>query len=319
MLMQSEFAAMKCIVVAFLSFICLRLLGLDENVLRQPVAPAGMFAQAGSLLRPTTGHKKDPPASESAPPPLFSEADAELVQIKYSGSVDVWSLLQTQQCFDLSGQEPRVLILHTHATECYTFVPEQTNFRTPDPEENMIAVGKALTEVLEKAGISVLHDTTLHDYPAYGGAYDRSRETAQSYLEKYPSIRLVLDLHRDAARNADGSQYAPTVLVDGAKTAPIMFVVGTEGEKWQKNLALGVKLQALLERSDPGITRKLLIKEGRYNQDLCAGALLIEFGTAGNTLEQVLRAVPKLADAIMELSSQSVILSDGVSRSRRIP
>ncbi len=305
--MYSEFAAMKCIVAAVLFCICLRCLGLEETVLRQPTAPAGMFAQAGSLLRPTTGNKKDPPATESAPQPLFTQADAERIQIKYSQSfayqADIWGLLQRETALDLRGEDPRVLILHTHTTECYTYEDGQTNFRTTDESRNMVAVGKALKEALEAAGICVLHDTTLHDYPAYGGAYDRSRETAQRYLREYPSISLVLDLHRDAAHNADGSQFAPTVSLDGEETAQIMFVLGTEGEQWQENLSLGLQLQALLERSDPGITRKTILKDGRYNQDLLTGALLIEFGTAGNTLEQVLRAVPKLADAIIELSS----------------
>ncbi len=313
--MYSEFAAMKCIVAAILFCICLRLLGLNADVFRQPTAPAGFWEQEqGSLLRPTHGSLARPDAPEE--PPLFSRSDADLVQIKYSGSLDVWELLQKEQYFDLSGQAPKILILHTHGTECYTFGPGQTNFRTTNAEENMIAVGKALTEALEKAGISVLHDTTLHDYPAYSGAYDRSRETVERYLREFPSIRLVLDLHRDAAHNADGTQFAPTVLVDAEETAPIMFVVGTEGEQWQENLALGVKLQALLEKKDPGITRKTLVKDGRYNQDLSAGAILIEFGTAGNTLEQVFRAVPKLADAIIELSSQPVILSEAQAESK---
>lgn len=104
--------------------------------------------------------------------------------------------------------DPQVLILHTHATETYqtwdtpVYDPDFTA-RTKDTTLNMCAVGEAMTKVLNDAGITTLHDTTLHDSPSYTESYARSAQTARRYLEEYPSIKVVLDVHRDAMESGD--------------------------------------------------------------------------------------------------------------------
>ena len=70
--------------------------------------------------------------------------------------------------------------------------------------KNMIAVGNALAEVLNNRGIKTIHDTTVHDYPAYNGSYERSKATVLKNLEKYPSVKIVLDVHRDGIIQKDG-------------------------------------------------------------------------------------------------------------------
>ncbi len=262
-----------------------------------------------------------PPTAAAQPlsPPLFlqpafTESDREYVKLQYEAGCthrpDLYSLLESPLEIDLTGQEPTVLILHSHGTECYTRVPgesyeESGTYRTEDTAYNMISIGDTLTQILEGAGISVLHDRTMHDQNSYSNAYHSSRSSIESYLQQYPSIRLVLDLHRDAATYPDGSQFAPTITVDGQETAQILFVMGTDlaasNPYWQENLALALKMQVLLEKQTPGLTRGTILRTSRYNQDLIDGAMLIEFGTAGNTHAQVLAAVPLVAKAILAL------------------
>ena len=204
-----------------------------------------------------------------------------------------------------------MLIYHSHACECYTKEPgqqyqQQDNCRTTAREYNMVAVGDALTALLEAAGITVIHDRQLHDEPYYANAYTNSRRSVESYLQEYPSICLVLDLHRDAAILANGGHYATRATVDGQPAAQLMLVVGTDyaggmHPNWSENLALALKMQAVLEKNCPGITRAITLRGSRFNQDLLPGALLIEVGASGNTLEEALRAVPVLADAIIAL------------------
>lgn len=110
---------------------------------------------------------------------------------------------------ELNSDEPQVLILHTHATETYQTWPDllydrSAAARTRNTALNMCAVGARMAEVLNAAGIHTLHDETLHDSPSYTESYDRSRATAQEYLRQYPSIKVVLDVHRDAIEDADG-------------------------------------------------------------------------------------------------------------------
>ena len=126
-------------------------------------------------------------------------------------------------------QEPQVLIVHTHTTESYepyqrSYYDAEYPFRTRDPDYNMTRVGDALAQKLAEHGISVLHDGTIHDYPAYTGAYDRSEVTIRAALEEYPSIKVIIDLHRDAISSADGSRTAPVAEINGRNAAQFMVI-----------------------------------------------------------------------------------------------
>ena len=183
-------------------------------------------------------------------------------------------------------------------------------YRTGDAAYSVIRVGDEIAAALEQAGIETLHETSLNDYPSYNGAYTRMEATIEAYLAQYPSIQMVLDVHRDAALLPDGSQAAFTANVDGENAAQVMLVVGTdEGglthPDWQENLANALKLQALLNRSVPGLCRDLDLRTERFNQHLTHGSLLAEFGAAGNTLSEAVRAGQSLAQLICALSAQA--------------
>lgn len=259
-----------------------------------------------------------PPPSEpreTEPPPVlpaFSGSLGDLTDILYACSArpDLEALLAQPLTWDLCGPEPKVLILHTHATESYTKQDENyresSDYRTLDESYNMISIGTRVAQLLQEAGITVIHDRQLHDYPSYNGSYNHARKSIQSVLEEYPGIRLVLDLHRDAAGEGK-NQFRPVVSAEGTDTAQIMLVMGTDtgGLKhphWQENLSLGLKLQAQLERQVPGITRSLSLRSQRFNQDLTKGSLLIEMGAAGNSHAEALRAAEQLAAAIIALA-----------------
>lgn len=243
----------------------------------------------------------------------FLAEDAALVELRsqYPEAVDIPALLLTELSWDLSARQPAVLILHTHATESFTQTEGNTYtpsspYRTRDPDHNMLRVGQELKTALEAMGIGVIHDTTLHDDPSYTDAYANSRATARAYLEQYPSICLVLDLHRDALDLSEPRQLTTHATAFGRDSAQLMLVMGSDAAAshpgWQENLALAVKLQARLEQLFPGICRPMSLRTGRFNQDLSPGALLIEVGAAGDTLEQALTAVRALAQGIGDLA-----------------
>ena len=256
-----------------------------------------------------------PPETEPAPEetlPVFSADAGDMTDILYACSArpDTEALLRQPLTWDLTGAEPKVLILHTHATESYTKAgedyQESSAFRTLDEDYNMLSIGTRVAELLQAAGIPVIHDRQLHDYPSYNGSYNHARKSIQMVLEQYPGIRLVLDLHRDASGDLN-NQFRPVVSVDGEATAQIMLVMGTDvggltHPDWQENLALGLKLQAQLERQAPGITRPISLRSQRFNQDMTTGSLLIEMGAAGNSHAEALRAAQQLADAIIALA-----------------
>ena len=259
----------------------------------------------------------EPTEAPTLPPalPVFSPEDAALVSVNsnFSYQADLETLLQTPLMWDLHTEEPAVLILHTHATESYLKTENYTEtsaYRTLNEQYNMISVGDRLAEALEAEGIPVLHDRTLHDYPSYNDAYYLSRNTIATYLEKYPSIKLVLDLHRDSFTDANGNQLGQTVETELGIAAKVMLVVGTDASggyhpRWEENMALAVKLHARLEQRYPGICRPISLRTQRYNQDLFPGALLIEVGAAGNTREEALLSAQLLCQCISDLSRGS--------------
>lgn len=194
------------------------------------------------------------------------------------------------------NDEPQVLIMHTHATESYEpyerdFYDASFNSRTTDRSMNMAAVGDKIAEQLEAAGIGVIHDTTLHDYPSYNGSYDLSRETVQKYLDKYPSIKVVLDVHRDAIERESGERIAPLAEINGKNAAQVMIICGCDDgtmnmPNCMKNLRFACLLQRQMESDWPGLTRPVLFDYRKYNQDLTTGSILIEMGGHANSIEQ---------------------------------
>ena len=253
--------------------------------------------------------------SQTPVPPSFCAEDAALVPVTNypGGSIDVPAMLLSPLQWDLTAPEPTVLILHSHTCESYEntegYVPSGS-YRTRNENCNMISIGKHLAQCLEKQGVSVIHDTTVHDYPSYNDAYKLSRQTVQRYLEQYPTISLVLDIHRDAYEDSDGNQLSSTVSIDGVTASKLMIVAGTNGydeghPDWRENLSVAVKLHAVLEKSYPGLCRSLAIRSSAFNQDLSPGSLLIEVGTAGDTRQQALAAAEFLADGIAQLSQGS--------------
>lgn len=200
--------------------------------------------------------------------------------------------------FDMTSAEVQVLITHTHTTECYLeydagfFNPDDKS-RTDDVNKNMVAVGERVAQQLRQAGIGVVHDTEIHDQP-YSSAYTHSRKAVENYLKQYPSISVVLDIHRDAIYQSDGTRVKPTAVIDGKKAAQMMLIVGMMNTKsvpnphTADNLSFGAHLQKTMHAEYGGVMRPMVLASARYNQQLCNGMILVEVGSDVNTLEEAL-------------------------------
>ena len=217
------------------------------------------------------------------------------------------ALLNTDNPIHITDDGPQVLIMHTHATE--SFEPYDTDtydtrntWRTTDNTQNIVAAGEVMAEAIRAHGIEVLHDETQHDYPSYNGAYDRSAETIKSYLEQYPSIKVVLDVHRDAVQR-DTTLVKPVTAVDGKKAAQLMIIAGCDDgtmgmPNWSQNFRFAAGMQDVIENQWPGLTRPVYFCYRKYNQDLTTGSLLLEIGSHGNTLEEILYTAQLAGDSI---------------------
>ena len=211
---------------------------------------------------------------------------------------------------------PQVLIMHTHTTESYlpftgSYYDKTYASRSTDNSENMSAVGEVIASGLRSYGIGVLHDTTQHDYPSYNGSYERSYITVSNYLKEYPSIKVVLDVHRDAIIANDGTITAPVAEIDGKTAAQVMLIAGCDNGKmnhpnYLKNLSFAAALQTQMESDHPGLTRPVLFDYRYYNQSLTTGSLLIEVGGHANTLAQALYSAELIGDSLDRLLSSMI-------------
>ena len=202
--------------------------------------------------------------------------------------------------------------MHTHT--CESFMDEDLGYyyesfysRNTDNKYNVTQVGDAIEAKLKAAGIGVIHDTTKHDDPSYNGSYNRARNTIQKNLKKYPSIQVVLDIHRDGLMKDTKEKIKPTCVIDGQKAAQIMIISGcdTDGSlafpDWEYNLRLALRLQQSAENMYPGITRPLYFSQTKYNMDMTHGSLLIEVGSDSNTLQEAVRTGGYLGDILVDV------------------
>ncbi len=235
------------------------------------------------------------------------------IRNKSGVSVNVANALAHKPALSLkkNSKTPQVLIMHTHTTECYLshdsgFYNADDPTRTTDSAANMVAVGKRVAAKLTAAGIGVVHDTAIHDQP-YSTAYSHSKAAVQQYLKQYPTIRVVLDLHRDAIYQDSTTHIKPTATINGKKAAQMMIIVGMKNTNavpnthTAENLSLGVRLQQRLHQTYPGVARPLLLADARYNQQLTNGSLLIEMGSDSNTLQEACYSGDLLGSALAEV------------------
>lgn len=224
-----------------------------------------------------------------------------------SFDIDLQALAAEGLSMRLKKDEPQVLIVHTHSSEAYTQDPfdryeESDTSRTEDRNYNVVRVGDELASRLEEFGINVIHDREIYDYPSYTGSYTRSGEAVESYLSEYPSISIVIDLHRDALGSGD-VVYKTKAEVKDRSSAQVMLLIGT-GENglyhpnWRENLKLALYMQNAMDDKYPTLARPIALKKERYNQHLTAGSMILEVGSSGNTLSEALLAIDLFADSV---------------------
>ena len=248
----------------------------------------------GRTLLPTSGEGYD-------------SAQGVYIENRPGLDLDVAALAQAQLTLTLPEEGPQVLIVHTHGSEAYT--PDGTDTyvatgecRTTDTSKSVVRVGDEIAKVLTEMGLTVVHDTALYDYPEYNGAYDRSLAAVENWLGQYPTIQVVLDVHRDALIGSDGTVYKPITTINGEKCAQVMLVMGSNAlydhPGWLENLALAVQVQKEMNTLWPTLARPIGLRENRYNQQTAPGAMLVEVGSHGNTLQEALSAARMFARAL---------------------
>ena len=221
--------------------------------------------------------------------------------------VDAADILSGGLALTLPASEPQILIIHTHGSEAYVQsgadrYSASDDGRTEDTQFNVVRIGDELTEILTEAGLNVIHDRGIYDYPSYTGSYNRAGEAIEQYLESCPGIRVVLDIHRDAL-GSNGVVYKTMAEEEETTASQVMLLVGTdesglEHPDWRGNLAFALYLQNAANSAYPTLMRPVALVPQRYNQQLTPGSLIVEVGSSGNTLREALAAIRLFGRAI---------------------
>lgn len=197
------------------------------------------------------------------------------------------------------GDAPLVAVLHTHPSEMYrtdTFAPTNAHdyHRFDTADTGVVRVGARVVDILWKEyGIPAVHDTTLHNTPCHNCAYAESRVTAQRLIRNYPSLEFMFDIHRDGA--VDVSMLAS---VGDETVAQLAIAVGRGHSQWTRNLAAAETLAQLFNEAYPGVFRRVLHLDHRYNQDLHPRFLIVEMGNYYDHEKYALRTAEMLAEII---------------------
>lgn len=233
------------------------------------------------------------------------EPDITYVEIdnRCGANFDKELLFQKENRIQIT-EEPCVLIIHTHGSEAYV---DQEGYRSTDPSKNVIRVGQEIADRLNRAGIPTIHDRTAHDVTeGYDLAYEQAAQAIATYLDIYPSIQVVIDVHRDAASDGQGGQKGIYGQIGEESAAALLLVMGTDTgelphENWQDNLSFAMQLQACLDEKAPGIMRPTSLRGARYNEHFTPCSVLLEVGAAGNTMEEALRSGGFFGDCLAQL------------------
>ncbi len=199
-------------------------------------------------------------------------------------------------------KDPMVYIYNTHQTENYSYKKYEEYNITP----NVQMASYILREKLNKRGIPTLVETTnisdlLHANGwNYASSYKASRFLVEDAVKKYPTLKLIIDLHRDAIKKESS-----TIEINQKKYAKVLFVIGEENKNYEKNLSVAQKLNDSINAKYKGLSRGIMKKSGKnvngiYNQDLSKNSILIECGGHENTLDEILNTLEILADVIQE-------------------
>ncbi len=277
----------------------------DENQMKEQIPES----ESDILLEPVSSIAYEEDAEEDDGDSEIVELDKIAIRNFTKHKIDIAKLLSEPIDFNFSKKGPKVLIYHTHTSESYVLKKEDIGKKdvpsfNSNPKYNVVRVGEELAEHLRKYGIETLHNATVHDKNR-SAAYGVSIKTLESYLKSYPSIKVYIDIHRDAAKNG---KYRPVTKINGKNAAQIMFVVGTNdqlpNDHWKENLKFVLKVQQKLNEKYPGLARPVWIVGKRYNQHISNQAVLIEVGGDGNLLSESIESMKYLAQALSEVINE---------------
>lgn len=202
-------------------------------------------------------------------------------------------------------KEYKAYIYCTHSAE--TYIPDSGEARLEGQLGLVNQVATRLAEQISARGLSSEFISAMHDYPEYNKSYTKSRETLINLIKRQEKIAILLDVHRDSI---PGVKHPSTVKVKGKTCAPVLIIIGTDERKphphWKKNYHLASCIYNEAQKKYPGLVKGVRTKAGTYNQEYHPHALLLEFGSDYNSLEEAMNSCEYMAEIILAVLEEEL-------------
>ena len=202
---------------------------------------------------------------------------------------------------EIKETDPILYIYNTHQTEEY----ERTNFEY-SVKPNVMIASYIFKEHLKKYNItSSIETRSMKEYlnnhnMTYNDSYHASEYYARDFLVNNPSIKYMIDIHRDSITKEISS-----ISIDNKPYTKMMFLMGYEHSKDEYNEGFAIRLHELIESKYKGLSRGVIDRRdypfyGTYNSNLETISTLVEVGGVDSTLEEVNNSLEALAWAFNE-------------------
>lgn len=225
----------------------------------------------------------------------LQEEKNEQIEVKKASAVVVKNKKKNKK---VDNSKPEVIIYHTHSSESYQPYTDN-NFHRQGEAGTVREVGKVLAEELNSLGIAVVHDKTIHDSPSYNQSYEKSLQTISSLMKKYPTAKIVIDLHRDAA--AYTGNVGETIKIKGETVAKYKLVIGQSNSNYRELMNFAGKINAAADKLYPGFSGRIIEKEYNYNEYIADNYLLLEVGNNQNDIKEVRKTGKYFAHVLAEV------------------
>lgn len=238
---------------------------------------------------------------------LMEKEEGELLDLDDKSPVAEGEIPKPQGIdkINVDREKPYILIYHTHGTEAYLPIKNNT-YHTTDKTYNVLTIGEIIGKVLTERGHKVRHIETYHDYPSYTGSYSRSLTTANTKLKEEPNLKIVLDVHRDGVpENASYKNKALEKMkttINEKEVATFSMVIGPETPNKDQVLNFAKYIKEVSDSMYPGLCTGIIVKpKGKFNQFLSDHYVLLEVGSNLNTIDEAKETAVLLGEILNEV------------------
>ena len=201
------------------------------------------------------------------------------------------------------ANNPIIYLYNTHQTEEYA----PSNYVEYSIKPTVQMVNYIMEDYFNKKNFKTLveerkiKDILISNKWNYAYSYKASRIFLEDVITKNKELKYFIDIHRDSL-----SKEKTTITINNIKYARIIFIIGLENNNYQENLEFTTKINNLLDKYYPNLSKGIYKKGGEgvngvYNQDFNKNTILVEIGGKDNNIDEVLNTTLAFSKCFVEV------------------